>query len=148
MSKSKNRVERGEVISTLYTTKGQPILVSTCDLPKILEVTWSIHKSGYVYGRYNNMQVDHINKNKLDNTRPNLRIVTRLENLQNKSTYKNNKCSTQGVSFIPRLNKWRARIYINGKEIHIGMFKSRDEAISKRNEYAKEHYGGYVECTK
>ena len=159
MYKSKNNLEVVGDIAYLYTSKNERITISSLDIPKVMQITWHIHKSGYVQGRLANkiiklhryimdcpqdLFVDHIDRDKLNNTRNNLRICTRKINNQNKGVYKNNHAESKGVSFIPRLNKWRARVYIEGKEIHLGVYDTKDEAISQRILAEKTYYEGSV----
>jgi len=68
-----------------------------------------------------NNQVDHINRNSLDNRILNLRIVT---NQQNQFNRKN----TRGTGFVARYNCWRSILYINGKDITKSGFKTEEEA--------------------
>ena len=74
--------------------------------------------------------VDHINRNRLDNSLENLRIVTQSENVFNKSHQKNNKSGYRGVSWTSREQKWRAVISKNKKQKHIGYFENKDEAYA------------------
>lgn len=80
--------------------------------------------------------VDHINRNRLDNRRENLRVVSPLVNGQNKA------CANDGVTWFKPSGKWRARIMFRYREIHIGMFDEKADALEavrlKREEIAKE----------
>lgn len=73
---------------------------------------------------------DHINRNRLDNRKCNLRVVPQSENTKNKSIYSNNKSGITGVSKSG--NKWIATIGIDGRSKHIGTFDTIDEAIVAR----------------
>ena len=78
------------------------------------------------------LEVDHINRNKLDNRRVNLRAVTRQENMHNKSLYKTNTSGYPGVKWNSRLNKWQVQITRNKKRVHLGVFEDLQEAIGAR----------------
>lgn len=83
--------------------------------------------------------VDHINFNKLDNRRKNLRAMINHENLMRS---KNRLRKDLGVALHGASGKWRARIATrsNGKpsELYIGLFDSKNKAISARNKALKE----------
>ena len=77
---------------------------------------------------------DHINGNKLDNRKKNLRICSRTENSRNSKIRSNNTSGFKGVHWHGALKKWRARIKVNGKCIHLGCF---DDKKSAHNAYCK-----------
>ena len=88
--------------------------------------------------------VDHIDNNIINNKVSNLRFATNQQNRFNSSTSKNNTSGCKGVSFHKSTNKWRARIKINNKSIHIGYFVSLEEAKAARQNKAKELFGEYI----
>ena len=89
------------------------------------------------------MVVDHINHNRLDNRKSNLRVCTQQQNNINVSTRKNNTSGYKGVSLDKRRNKWRARVNIDGKEKSLGYYKTKEEAIAARKQAEIEYYGEY-----
>lgn len=80
-------------------------------------------------------QVDHINKNKLDNNLENLRIVTHREN--NKNKYNN---TSHIGTFLRKCGNYSVRIQIKGKLVHFGTFSSQEKAIEKYNEISEKLY--------
>jgi hypothetical protein len=75
------------------------------------------------------MCVDHINGNRSDNRRINLRLATIGQNNQNLNKIKNNNTSgVRGVHWRARNKRWEARIKVQGKEIYLGYFKDIKEA--------------------
>lgn len=72
--------------------------------------------------------VDHINRNKLDNRRENLRIVSRSTNQYNSVTYKTNTSGVRGVSLIKSTGKWRAAITKDYKAFNLGHFDTKELA--------------------
>lgn len=84
------------------------------------------------------VEIDHINCNKLDNQRKNLRYVTRSINIMNGSRRSTNKSGHRGVCSWWRDGGWRAYAVVNGKQIHLGYFKELDEAIKARKQFEKE----------
>jgi hypothetical protein len=89
-------------------------------------------------------QVDHINLNKLDNRRENLRIVTHAQNQKNQPLFSDNRSGYKGVDWMKNLSKWRARIVCDGREYHIGLFSDRKDAAVAYNEKAKEIHGQFA----
>jgi len=80
------------------------------------------------------IELDHINNNQSDNCIENLRLATRLQNEHNKPK--------KGYRF--EAGKWRAKIKINGKQKHLGMFDTEDEARLAYLTVAKQTQGNYT----
>ena len=72
------------------------------------------------------LQVDHINGNGLDNRRCNLRIVTRRQNQQNRFCYGTKKSKYVGV--YKQSNRWYTQISYEGKQHHVGCYKTQEDA--------------------
>lgn len=105
---------------------------------------WFLGDNGYAYARHNGRTmpmhrvllwgqigsgrvVDHINRNKLDNRRANLRIVTPQRNGQNtggRSTWRGRPASSsyRGVVWRERDKKWRAVARYAGKQYNLGAY--------------------------
>lgn len=75
--------------------------------------------------------IDHINRDRLCNTRENLRIVTRIENANNISKAKNKSSKHMFISYNKTYEKWQVKY----KNIYIGRFESEEIALIKLNEY-------------
>ncbi len=86
--------------------------------------------------------IDHKNNNKLDNTISNLRWCTQQQNSFNSSLNKRNTSGSKGITWENK--KWRARIEINGKKIHLGYFDDINDAKLARQKKANELYGEYT----
>ena len=109
--------------------------------------SWSIDGSGYVVnGKYKiklhqlimgmkeGLEIDHINRNKLDNRKTNLRFVTHRENTLNRKT----------KGWYQRPNgRWSAYIAPNGKMKHLGTFDTMGEAIDAHTKARQKAYGKY-----
>lgn len=89
--------------------------------------------------------VDHINGDKLDNRRENLRVVTpQINQVNRKRRNRNNTSGHRGVCYAPAASPtkhWRAQITVNGRNIHLGMFATKEEAVVARRAAELEHYG-------
>lgn len=87
---------------------------------------------------------DHENRNPLDNRKENLRYATQHENTMNKGKQRNNISGITGIGWIKKIQKWRARITFNEKEIYLGVFDNKDEAIKARLCAEKEYFGEFA----
>ena len=94
--------------------------------------------------------VDHINGNRLDNRRCNLRFVTYQQNAFNahKHQVENGTSRFKGVSYMKDKHKWRSRIMIGGREKHIGLYGTEEEAALAYNEAAKSYFGEYAKLNE
>jgi len=90
------------------------------------------------------LEVDHINQNKLDNRKNNLRLCTKAENRMNRSKYKTNTSGEKGVYFHKRDTVWTAQIGISGKRIHLGYFKEKKNAVKAYNLAAVKYHGEFA----
>jgi len=101
---------------------------------KLFKKIYLSHRLTFLYmtGEFPIEQVDHINQVKGDNRFCNLREVTHHENGKNQSMHKNNTSGTVGVSWHKSANKWVARIKVDGKVIHLGLFTDKQDAITAR----------------
>jgi hypothetical protein len=93
-----------------------------------------------VMGKNKGFVIDHIDRNKLNNRRSNLRFITQRQNCLNSSLNKNNTSGYKGIIFDKRIKKWCARICPNKKSIHLGSFIFLEDAILKRKQ-AEKNYG-------
>ena len=91
----------------------------------------------YVYGRLPDQHIDHVNGNRADNRIVNLREASSAENGRNIKIPKSNTSGHVGVIWDKRINKWCARVKVNYKQIHIGSFINKSDAIVARKFYEK-----------
>lgn len=50
----------------------------------------------------------------------------------------------KGVTWLPRIKKWRATITVNGKQMHLGVFSDEIEAAKVRDKAAKQYHGTFA----
>ncbi len=91
------------------------------------------------------MNIDHINGDKLDNRRKNLRICTPQQNQFNS---KRRSGRFKGVFFESDRKKWKAAIGHNGKVINLGRYDTAIEAAIAYNKAAKKYFGKYASLNK
>ena len=88
--------------------------------------------------------IDHINHDKSDNRKSNLRMCTVAQNNFNKGLSKNNTSGIIGVYWSKKDRKWRSRIMINRKSISLGMFNNLEDAIRARLQAEVNYFGEYA----
>lgn len=124
----------------------QEILLSDEDA-SLASLSWYVNKRGYAFrtavvdGKKTSVLLsrvvlglavgdplfaDHLNGNRLDNRRVNLRPVTKAQNAQNKMLYKNATSRFRGV--YRRGKRWCAHVRVDGVKNHLGTFDSEEEA--------------------
>jgi hypothetical protein len=105
----------------------------------------TIRMSRIIVNPPDGMEVDHINLDKLDNQRSNLRVCTRSQNCSNKK--KTAKSGRKGVYWNKNNKNWVACMKYHGKGIHLGSFTNLDDAAEAYANGAKKYFGefAYVE---
>jgi hypothetical protein len=101
---------------------------------------------GFLMNPPKGSHVDHINGNKLDNRRENLRVVTPQRNQVNrKRPNRNNTSGVRGVSWCRESlhNPWKAQITAGGQNYHLGLFPTIEEALEARRAAELEHFGEF-----
>lgn len=88
--------------------------------------------------------VDHINSDGLDNRRCNLRLATQAQNMQNRRMSKYNSSGYKGVHWRADCQKWCARISVDSKRVHLGMYDTPEEAHEAYKQASAKYYGEYA----
>ncbi len=91
---------------------------------------------------------DHLNRDRLDNRRENLRTCTISQNSQNSSLNRKNTSGYRGVSWSKISNKWLAYINYAKKRVHIGFFDNKNDAATAYNNKAIELFGEFAAINK
>jgi len=148
---------------SISLSNGGLAIVDDADAANVQQYVWWRTKSGprktYVRGWVNGKRaylhrfimafpsgiVDHINGDRMDNRRSNLRIVTNAQNIQNGRTRRtNNKTGFKGVCWDTERSKFLATITVNKQTIHIGRFNSAIEAARAYDAAARLHHGEFA----
>lgn len=87
--------------------------------------------------------VDHINGDRLDNRRSNLRLVTPSQSSQNTSKSYSNRSGYKGVTFNKKARKYLAKICVDRKHIYLGLFETPEQAHAAYCEASKKYHGEY-----
>lgn len=98
----------------------------------------------YVHGRLPEGEIDHINGDKKDNRIVNLRQCTRSQNEINKGLSRVNTSGCKGVSWHAQSKKWRARLKVNKKEVHLGTFENKSDAERAYKLFLQNTHGDFL----
>jgi hypothetical protein len=85
-------------------------------------------------------QVDHRNCDGLDNRRCNLRIANDSQQRANTRLPSHNTSGFKGVFWVKRKRKYQASIKVNGRNIHLGYFKNKEEAAAAYDAAALHYF--------
>ncbi len=143
------------------------VIVDSQDLHLLSDFRWDIQKAGKTFylarkektgfRKYRKVylhrmianppigyEVDHINRNGLDNTRDNLRVVTHRENMKNMRQHSDSNSRFRGVYLFKPTGKWQAQICNDHKRFHLGYFDSEIEAAKEYDRAAIRLHGEFA----
>lgn len=143
--------------------KGAVFFISSCDIHLIEKHTWYVANTGYVerkdwLGGANKTirlhreimklsrgvgNVDHVNMDKTDNRRENLRLATKGQNSINRVPPSNNTSGFTGVMWDKDRNRWTAAITVNRRCIRIGRFVDKEDAVRARRAAELKYFGEF-----
>lgn len=148
-------------MSEIILSDGRRCLISPEDADLAFDHSWTASKKGQILGRYNgkkvalsrvigrrmrldpDKQVDHIDRNKFNNQRPNLRSAS---NGQNRANSRCAQSSLTGLKGIKKRKNGRfgAIITVDGKKIWLGTFDTKEEAHEVYVTAAKTYFGDFA----
>lgn len=138
-------------------TQGKFAIVDDEDFDKLNKYKWCINSNNYalrrasgkdgdgkiiymhrvIIGETNGLLVDHINRDKTDNRKSNLRLANKSQNCMNRSS-SNHTSSYKGVGFHKQSGKWRSFIFLENKYVHLGLFENEKDAAITYNKSAEK----------
>ncbi|MHC4258834.1 MAG: HNH endonuclease [Planctomycetota bacterium] len=163
-----HRLRYGYSIRLIPVGHGKYAIVDADDYERLAKYKWRVCTNGHTFYAYRysstrggkkrqrvlmhhqiidipeGMVCDHINHNGLNNRKPNLRQATSSQNSCNTRNSGQTTSRYRGVSQDSRPNLWRARIRVNGRELHLGVFDNKVDAAKAYDTAAKEYHGEFA----
>ena len=148
-------------MKTIRLTNGTEAIVDDEDYEELSKYRWSwgsgyarryakIDGKVYCLGMHRALmnaekgtEVDHINRNPLDNRKANLRVVSHQENMVNRRKHKNNTTGISGVYWSNRYNMYHARIQRKNITYHLGYFVNKEDAAAAYSNAAEKYHSEY-----
>lgn len=145
---------------TIKLSRGQQVKVDADDFEYLNQWKWHLSSGGYavrsidggnrkvlmhrvVAGTPEDMHTDHINRDKKDNRKSNLRVCTHAENMRNRSPHKPYKLykrrdstpdpdSSTGVNWVRTKGRWQVRLQINRVRKVYGYYDTKSQALAAK----------------
>jgi hypothetical protein len=116
---------------------------------KVTRVDWALYLNHRLvwlwhFGYFPEHDLDHIDRNRLNNRVENLREVNQTCNMRNAKLFNNNSSGITGVYWYKPGNKWSAKISVAYKNVHLGYFQTKLEAAQAR--WKAEVKYGFPNC--
>lgn len=143
-----------------YTTKHKiPFEIDDEDYDFVSQHAWCRSCSGYIVGWVrgktrrlhrvlmntpDGFDTDHIDGNRMNNKKSNLRICTHSENVYNSSPSRDCASKYKGVGWNKQNKKWTSNIRFNGKLTHLGYFRDEKVAAQTYNDAAIRLFGKFA----
>lgn len=162
--------QKEELGYLIWRIKNKEVLIDVTDYLKFSKCAYYVNNYGYVVRTQKingqkvaqllhreimncpkGMEVDHINGNRLDNRKENLRVCSRIENQRNKKLYKNNTTGAKGIYMHKNKNRnkrWQAYIKVNNKKKSLGYFLTREEAAAAYDKAALLYFKEFASLNR
>jgi hypothetical protein len=102
-------------------------------------IVWALH-----HGEWPTTDLDHKNRDSLDDRIENLRLATSSQNGANRVKQSNNTSGFKGVSWDWYNRRWRAQISVEKKRINLGNYDTPEEAHAAYCRAAKKYFGEFA----
>jgi len=161
----KNRIDTkgNSSFISLYDNRESEVataVIDTEDIAKVKNLKWRFIKSkGYaISGRGKaavlmhrfiidapkGLLIDHVNFNKLDNRKINLRVCSSFQNMQHRKLTKRNVTGIKGIYWHKQTQKWAVEIRKDNKKYWLGLYDSKECAARVYDKAAKKLHGKFA----
>jgi len=136
---------------------GMVTMIDDEDLPLVEPYSWCVNSKGYAVARIDGKVrylhrvllpgvalVDHVNGDKLDNRKVNLRPATVTQNAANSAKRSGTSSQYKGVSWSASAGRWVAQIQAAGVKRNLGRFTDEAEAAAAYDQAAVEAFGPFA----
>lgn len=156
---NKYRIDTDGIVHVRLSNTDREMLCDPDDWERLKSYCWFLAKSGYAMTNVPDGDVvkpafhanvlkcsdgflrDHINRDRLDNRKENLRAVSPTVNVRNASLSKNNTTGYTGVTVSRNRKKYVAQISVNYKNVYLGRFDTAEEAYEARLRAEEKYFG-------
>lgn len=157
------------MVKQVPLTQGKVALVDDEDFDRVMTLKWCVYRGGkdsprwyakhdfwnggdqyselmhrFILGDYSSPDIDHKDKDGLNNQKENLRPATRSQNNANSRLRSDNTSGYKGVSWHAQRGKWASWIWANGMGVYLGIFVSPIDAAKAYDRAAKEWFGDFA----
>jgi len=155
-------VPKGEGVKTIPLGDGVYAYVDAADFEWLNQWTWRVcggyavrhvnrhgkHKIVFMHREImkppKGKVTDHVNGNKFDNTRANLRNITLQQNQQNRRKQRGASSIYKGVSYCKASRRWHAQVNCGKECFRLGEFDSEVEAARAYDYKAVQVFGEFA----
>lgn len=156
-----------QLMKEIQLTQGKVALVDDEDFEYLNQWKWHLSSQRYaatnmkINGKFKgvylhrfimkaskNTQVDHIDNDKLNNLKSNLRLCNHAENMINRPAHNNSKSKFKGVVLKKNCKKYIARIGVNKQQLYLGLFTDPIDAARAYNNAAQKYHGEFANLNK
>lgn len=142
-------------MKTITLRQGQTTIVDDDDYEELNQFKWGITHNGYAYRRKvingvlrrifihrvvnktpDGLSTDHINRDKLDNRKSNLRSATNSLNMLNRGLASNNQTGFKRLYFMKKTKSWRVEIRRkNSESVYTKLYEKQSKSLDKAIDY-------------